>query len=358
MTHRSDDHTIEDAIDSAIQDMHQQMPRGNRPGARAWNQVAEAAGIPQGDADVVSTSATHHDFTQAEERMRGSYGAMSESSGHLGWTTWVAAALIVAMIGASFWYLQPESGDDPYDSIALAPGTPDSSTLEPLALASPSASPRADEYIPVYGPEFACNVEPLTEEEVYQIVLNPRNAWVAKGAESYAWDSGMSEGTDRWYSTVLARDASYSYVASNEVLVTGPITEAANTFWNCLMTGSAFQVWSLMEPSAVQHEILKLYPVMRDEATLRMHIMEWGPRRYSAALYVTFQDFGNTPPFDASMHVGEEYGSVRIGYNQGEPWRAVVTMVNHPESEWARQYDLFLEIAPDGTWWVSMIFYE
>lgn len=357
MTHRNDDQSFEDSLDNAVREMHQQMPRGNRPSSRAWKLLAEQASIEEsvrdGSRPVLSTVRKRTSSGDHEPQVSGGLNR------HLGWSTWLAAALMVILIGASVNFLMPvrnDGGNIAEHSIALAPGTPDLSALQPGEVASPSASP--DMYIPVHGPEFACGVEPLTEEEVYQIVLNPGNRWTALAPEVSHNSGGLYENSDHWMQVDWERDASKSFAASDESAVTDPIIETANTFWKCLMTGSALQVWALMNPYAVQFEILKQYPVFRDEATIRKHIEKWGPMRYSASIFHVFPDLGNVPPYQASMHVSEEYGSVRIGYSQGDPWKSVVIMESHPDYDGYNQRHLLLTRAPDGTWWVYMIFWE
>lgn len=356
MTRRSENQSYEDTLYDAVQDMHQQMPRGNQPSSRAWSQFAQEAGIPTQTLEagqVSADSGTNATPRSHKQRIRSSTSARSNS--YLGWSTWLAVAIVVAIIGASANFLLPgiDGGDNTTEnSIALAPGTPDLFT----ALASPSASP--DLYSPVHGPEFACNAEPLTEEQVYQIVLNPSNGWSAKAEKRESGDAGLFESSNHWMNVRFEREMSESYVAVDDPDLVDPITETANAFWNCLMNGSAYQVWSMMEPSAVQSEILTQHPVFRDEEMIRRHIQEWGPRRYSASIYHVFPDLGDVPSNNASMRVVDTYGGVRLGYSGEDPWKALVLMQSQPhESEYHEKY-LLLQIAPDGTWWVSMIFHE
>lgn len=361
MTHRRDNHSADDAFDAAVHEMHAEMARGSRPSCQVWNTITRQAGIDTQVADR-NQSGSAPSFTNTARRQSNEIpGAMpTQSPSYLNWSTWLAVALVVLLIAASinFLMMPDDQNDPPEKSIALAPGTPDMSSQVTAEIASPVASPGYEEYIPVYGPEFACTADSLTKEEVYQIVLNPHSGWSAKNPERYSRPDYLFESNDYLWIKQFERENSESYIATNDVAVVEPITETANMFWNCLMTGTAFQVWSMMEPDAVQREILRQYPVLRDEATLRKHIEKWGPRKYSASIYHEFPDLGNVEPYRASMHVEGSYGSVRIGYSQGAPWKALVLMASHPQSDGYGEQYLLLTIAPDGNWWVSMIFYE
>lgn len=361
MTHRRDNHSADDAFDAAVHEMHAEMARGSRPSCQVWNTITRQAGIDTQVADR-NQSGSAPSFTNTARRQSNEIpGAMpTPSSSYLNWSTWLAVALVVLLIAASinFLMMPDDQNDPPEKSIALAPRTPDMPSQVTAEIASPVASPGWDLYIPVHGPEFACTADPLTEEEVYQIVLNPSNGWNQKDSDSTLANSGLYESRDPWWFRQYMREESENFIAADDAALRDPITETANMFWNCLMTGSAFQVWAMMEPDLVQHEILMQYPVLRDEVTLRKHIEKWGPRKYSASIYHAFPDLGNVEPYRASMHVEGSYGSVRIGYSQGDPWKALVLMASHPQSDGYLEQYLLLTVAPDGTWWVSAIFYE
>lgn len=362
MTYRRDNQSADDAIDEAVHDMHAGMARGSRPSSHVWDTIALHAGI-----DALAAERDHpggsHTGTESEHGQPSgtSTRTLQRPSSHVGWSTWLVAAMVVVLAGASMNSVvrdRQKTDHLPTISIALAPGTPAASSIVPAAAASPVGSPGWDPYIPVHGPEFACTVEPLTADEVFQIVLNPGNGWSQKEPGSTLTDTGLYEERDYLMFSEYQRKASESYVASVDAAIVDPITETANMFWNCLMTGSALQVWGMMEPRVVQQEILMQHPVLRDEASLRTHIEEWGPRKYSASIYHAFPDLGNIEPYRASMHVKESVGAVRIGYSENDPWKAIVLMASHPQSDGYVELHLLLTIAPDGTWWVSGAFYD
>lgn len=369
MTHRRDDHTFEDAIDSAIQDMHQRTPRGNGPSARAWKQVKEAAGVESTETTEAQASGRPRRATrESRQRARlagsgnGTSGRYARSRSYLNWATWLAAALIVALIATNFYFLMPEDGDQGTGQhIALAPGTPDLSVFPQLQVATPMASPGA--YIPTYGPEHACHAEPLTEDQVFDIVMNPMREHVRRGANDKGPHLAKPYESDMYILNQVAHYPSNStYEVTEDPELHQSLKGVANQFWNCLMTGTAFQVWALMDPTNVQREILQLYPVLRDEATLRQHIKEWGPRQYTDAIVQTFPDLGNIDPFEAAMYADNSWGSVLFKgdpYSEGQyAWARVRMAPNEGSTRWGGTIQLDMVRAPDGTLWVARILYN
>lgn len=363
MTHRRDDHTFEDAIDSAIHDMHHCTPRGNGPSARAWKQVQEAAGIESTESAAAQTSGHRQRASRESGSANRIPGRHARSRSYLNWATWLAAALIVGLIATNFYFLMPEDGDQGTGQhIALAPGTPDFSIFPQLQVATPIASPGA--YIPTYGPEHACHAEPLTEDQVFDIVMNPMREHVRRGANDKGPHLAKPYESDMYILNQVAHYPSNStYEVTEDPELQQPLKGAANQFWNCLMTGTAFQVWALIDPTNVQREILQLYPVLRDEATLRQHIKEWGPRQYTDAIVQTFPDLGNIDPFEAAMFADQSWGSVLFQgdlYPEGQyAWARVRMAPNEESTRWGRTHiQLDMVRAPDGTWWVGRILYN
>lgn len=368
MTHHSDDQSFEDTLDNAVRDMHRQMPLGNQPSSRAWHLIAEKASI-QDQAGSVGTNAARSEPEGAQKQPLSFRSAQPQAraTGHLGWSTWLAAALVVALLAGTVTYLMPdnqrgENGND--DSIALAPGMQDAASITPSSDATPASTPY--EYIPTYGPEHTCHAEPLTSEQVFDMVINPHREYVRLGdSEGIAnLNNPEDAGTDNFYwRPWFLNPVDFSATIVPEE--TQPIIETVNDFWDCLMTGTAFQVWTFMHPYTVQHEILTHYPVIRDEETLRRHIEEWGPRKYSASIYHAFPDLGNVDPLRASRIVDETPGSIIVRYNSavgmpigvGEPFSAIVRVIPADPASSGGYYELLLQRAPDSRWWVTAIYY-
>lgn len=270
---------------------------------------------------------------------------------------WVAFALVGILVASSLlWYGQTPPDND-RNELAWAPGmgTPESS----IGRESPAASPQAYEY----GPEYACEVEPLTADQVFDIVMNPgrefeRRRGDQRSASTERREEGRIHQFKHYDQGRLNRE---QYITAEGHDTYGEIEDAANTFWNCMMTGTTFQMWALMNPYIVQHEILFQYPVIREEATLRSHIEQWGPRRYSANLYVAFEDFGNIDPIIATRTVSDEWDSIMITTDRqtGEATSAIVVMQPSPDSGLDGLASVEVSLMPtfDGGWWVASINY-
>src|SRR5699024_3123303 len=105
------------------------------------------------------------------------------------------------------------------------------------------------------------------------------------------------------------------------------------------------------------------YPVIRDEATLRQHIVEWGPRPYTASLTPTFPISANMDPIQDAMYADESYESIIVHPSQleGEEYtQARVRMLRHPDSSRPNDIAIQLEFtrAADGTWWARTVLYN
>ncbi|MCO5216710.1 MAG: hypothetical protein M9950_11245, partial [Thermomicrobiales bacterium] len=194
------------------------------------------------------------------------------------------------------------------------------------------------------------------------MVINPNRELQRRGAEYSSAElekpAEVANETNTWNYVFDAKDL---FGSSNDATQLESISNSANQFWNCLMTGTAYQVWALMYPSTVQHEILKYFPVFRDEAGLRRHIEKWGPQAYNARHYLSFPNLGGQDPVRASMHVDESPGSTTVSYTASpyDPESAIVLMIPHPDSNSSplNYRELLLRQASDGTWWVVAINY-
>lgn len=371
MTRPYDHDTFDHEFDAAVHDMHARMPRGQRPSSRVWQQVQQQAGIPDSSANDRgaaghATSRQQSRFAEIAHVSQGSRGTFAPKV-FQNWTALLTAALVVILIGTSVNFLLPESNngsDSSEHSIALAPGTPDMSVFTNPGVATPSASPEA--IAQTFGPEYACHAEPLTADQVFDIVMNPARERARRGSESQGAVTGLRE--DYWWLTnqVHAQYNQEPFEPVDDPEQAQTLIDTSNQFWNCLMTGTAFQVWALTDPAAVQHEILAHYPVVRDEDILRQHIGLWGDLPYRSGLHTTFsvfptyQDQEHLDAVEVSMTADRSYGSVRIlpvPYEGGEHSRARVLMTPHPEAtRWANlRVQVEFTLAADGTWWARNI---
>ncbi|MCA9833892.1 MAG: hypothetical protein KC435_08110 [Thermomicrobiales bacterium] len=350
---------FEQQLDDAVTQLHRRMPRGEMPSARVWSQVnarlqesrvetnADVNPLADQPTPVVAESTPHPPHRRTAPIAK-------SHTDYLRWSSWFAVAILIGALGIG-WYSLMTPANDSQNSIALAPTTPDVSAVASNQIATPAASPQ------VYDAEFACTVAPLTEEQVYQMVLNPHQF-----TETYSLSTPPppkygfeADGDYQRYRDNLLQSRGQS-VTVEDTALRQQLVDTANVFWNCLMTGSALQVWSLMNPVAVQYEVLRYLPILRDEAMVRKFIREWGPRRYSAGITMTFPDLGGIEQYDASKHADESWDTIRAYYMyDGNPWWAEVRMIPHPEStrRWWSLH-LVLTLAPDGTWWVATFYGE
>lgn len=351
---------FENAFDHAAHRIHRNMPRGDQPSARVWQAVlgesaiisektVEAAAVPESRPAPSLPRSTPRRSRFGSNVIPVRRGAHPD---YLQWTSWVAVIAIVAAIGFGFYSMTQDEPGNRQQSVALAPSTPEiNSSIE---IASPTVLPTGYGY----DPEFACSIEPISEEVVFQMVVNPFQFDTRYGytpgstpiPAKYGWET---DGRYYDYSDSLRRQQD-QMVAVEDPALRQQLVETADIFWNCLMTGSALQVWSLMDPIAVQKEVLAYLPTLRDEEMVRQFIREWGPRRYSAGLTMAFPDLGDVEQYDASKRADQSWEAVRMLYVNGDvPWVADVLMVPHPLSAVDRSIHLILTPAPDGRWWVS-----
>ena len=366
MTSHYDDDAFELTFENAVSEAHTRAERGNEPSGKTWGTIRRELSANQMRAETADPRAlgpdlaVEHSTTERTHSMDAAYAPQflpgsSANRQRFGWMALMAAGLVGLMIITNLWINGGSPGDDRND-LAWAPGmgTPESSD---------STTPIASPPVYIYGPEFACNVEPLTEQQVFDIVMNPEREYLRRSGDQRTKSSDrLDEGQTLWFKSYeqgpMNRD---QYVYPDDDKKYAEIENAANTFWNCMMTGSALQMWSLMDPYVVQREILIQYPVLRDEATIRKHIQEWGPRRYSAQLFVSFEDLGNQDPLTAQRFVTDSADAIMITSDREskEVTSAIVVMQPHPDSRLDRRFDveMYMRPTPDGGWWVVSLNY-
>lgn len=350
------DADFETLFNSAAENAHRKAPRGEMPSSSVWCKiVSEQTGYVTADIrtnTVANRSTPINEAIHLRPTRFVSKGQTHTNYLHL--ASWFAVVVLIAAIAYGSYAISDNTTEPERHSIALAPSTPGANHKVEDQVTTPTASPGWNQFIPTYGPEFACNVEPLTADEVYQRVLNPYDIWFPEDSH----EPQLLESTDYYLMQSIDVDAVDGFVENEDPAVTQPIIKAANTFWNCIMTGTAYQVWSLMDPFTVQFEVLRAFPVLRDETSLRNHIEEWGSRRYSAGLWMTFPDLGNVEQYQASMLADDSYGSIRLGYDsEGNLWKGAVRMVSHPNATYYQQLDLLISIDPDGVWRITGFHY-
>src|SRR5699024_10166049 len=105
------------------------------------------------------------------------------------------------------------------------------------------------------------------EDQVFEIVMNPTRERIRRGSDVNDPRIDKYHEDSSWlFNQFLDRQSNTTYVPVEDQGMRQSLIEASNQFWNCMMTGTSFQMWALMDPANVQREILMLYPVIRDEA--------------------------------------------------------------------------------------------
>lgn len=353
-------------FDDAVDAMHHHTQRGSRPSAGLWGDIrsqmhtntSEPIIAPNARDEWRSSHRTHAQAINPQPRRGPAWPRSTSLAQRRRVTTWITIGLVVGLIVSGLYlnlYLPTENNNQ---QLAWAPGTVTTNPADEIAIASPFASPSAIEY----GPEYACNVEPLTADIVLDMVINPDRELVRRGLTTT--DSYLSKPHESvreaggWNYVFTARDL---FGTPQDAELTKIINNAANQFWNCLMTGTSYQVWATMDPSTVQYEILGYFPVFRDEAGLRAYIEKWGPEPYNARGPLAFPDLGNVDPIGASMYADESFGATTVSHVVGSSpdntMSAIVIMMPHPDSGRSplNYRELLLSRAPDGTWWVVAI---
>lgn len=361
MNSNHDQDAFEFRFEGAVNEIHARTDRANNPSSRAWATIR--AGLPKNvqraeTADPRAMAADPAPVSCKTQRMRkesdmdtalnpGMAAPPLRANRRL--FAWVAIALVGVMIASTFFLngQTPPGGDG--NDLAWAPGlgTPEG----PVDLASPAASPQAYEY----GSEYACEVEPLSADQVMEIVLNPLHAYEERGHE-YNFDPPLPEHreeqpADRNTWTTVPMSAVVGTDLSDE------LEEFGNTFWSCLLTGTTYQVWGMMDPTHLQWSILRNFPVLRTEDDLRQFVEEWGPQKYGSSGLETLPILTGLPPEQAERVASAEHGSIRVSKPRGQEGQetriGVITMVPATGDNDMNYLELYVSEHPDGTWSVN-----
>lgn len=254
-----------------------------------------------------------------------------------GMFTMVAIALVgVLMASSVYWFGQTPPGNDE-GQLAWAPG-----------MASPESSPVAG---------YACDVEPLTTDEVMEIVRNPQNTYQERGFELDQADEipTYQEARIDW----SQRAVSPSMLATGDPALVGPLTELGNTFWSCLVTGTSAQVWAMMDPSLLQWTILQNFDVVRTEDDISQFVDEWSSQPHTILPGGIYPQFRNVDVRDIGYIVDPELGGIKISTARGpleeEVRVGVMLMIPAPESQGSGFYEIYITENPDGSWFVTWV---
>lgn len=354
--HADDVFTIR--FDDAVESMHQHTYRGSKPTAGLWNDIRSQMHPENATMAAPNPTPEHVAPRRRSAMINTQASVVRPGSGsrtpRRNASAWIALALVMMLVASGLYLNQALQRDTSDQQIAWAPGTTTSNPNDEIMVASPPASPSAIEY----GPEFACNVEPLTADEVFLTVLNPENGYERLGANTDT-SRKYEESRGAWPQP-LDQTRMMMATRAEEMTVQGAV-ETAEVFWNCLLTGTAYQVWALTSPNYVQAEVLLNLPVVRSEQDIRAFIEKWGPNRYSVGPSPVWPRLSNQHPevvglkFEGSIVPIDGYSGVLVGLSNSENREvqtALVILSNRDISD-ARYVEISLRIWPTGEWTVE-----
>lgn len=340
MTSNHENDAFELRFEDAVRNMHKHSVPGEEPDPVLWKIIrsqmgttsrAETADLRAIGPDLV----VGHSTTERKQRMDAtlvpiSGGYTRQHPRRIGWMAMLAAGLVGIMIITSVWLNGDNVPRDNGNNLAWAP-----------VLGTPASTPAS---------ENSCAVEPLTEEEAVQIILNPMNETVRlQEDEAPSAPNYMEWGVpDLW---VWQSD---SLPLAEEEIRVEAIT-VANTFWECLATGTTLQVWALMAPETVQYEVILKFPVIRSEQDIRDYVAEFGHTQYR----YTEGQFGFGPsawnnPQDGMRAASELETDILVSApdQYGEYRLATVPMYPVEDSMLAPEVsiNLYLKKYPEGEW--------
>lgn len=286
-------------------------------------------------------------------------GKNGTSQRRRGLSTWLSGALVFMLVVGGLAAINSYRFRDetPLDiAWAPAPSSPDLSTPATSTPYPPLAG------ISTPGPEYACHAEPLTTDQVMDIVMNPQREYERRsggGASQFA-----AELDEREYMGHLTftYNGALNLQTTDDPAIVDPVIQTSNMFWNCLLSGTALQVWALMDPYTVQQDILVNFPVLRDEESLREFVTEAGPRPYGYNRATSFPAPIGIDPVTVSYVADTGYGSIKAEYLPGDlgGMHATVLMIPNPDSGRSplEFITLYMRQAPDGSWWVVSVDFD
>lgn len=294
MTNNHNQDAFEHRFESVVNDAHERSDRGANPSSNVWKSIR--AGLTDMQADTADSRATDVDSAPVSRRTQqmrkeagmdialqpGMMEAPTRANRRL--LAWAATILVGVLVASGlFWYGQTPVGDDG-NELAWAPGM---GTAESTPTAMISS---------------VCQVEPLTADQVLEMVLNPKEGYARLGnpqpiLTGELWEPGQLLTPSFWTDLDLKPIEDPERAEKLETM--------GNEFIRCLQHGSSYQVWSFLDPILVQQMIISEFPVIRTESQLREFIETVGPQ--------PFVDSGSTDlaslmrfTRNSSLHVMDE----------------------------------------------------
>lgn len=191
------------------------------------------------------------------------------------WWSLLVAGIAVVLVAATLRMTLPPTAPGSDNGNLAMVASPQATSMAPSRIYR-EATPTAD----------ACTAEPLTADQVLNIVRNP-----VTGADWLHRDSDSEEiqSEDLRYAELERAVYPHELIDQMMDIPTNiddfPVEEAkaaTQQFWDCMLYGTSYQVWGLMDPSFVQMEILAFHPVFRTEEDVMATITKIGPNPYFA----------------------------------------------------------------------------
>lgn len=343
MTSNYEHDAFEIQFEDAVRKAHKRKERGDEPSARVWSSIRSQLGNPsQAEAADPRAIGRDHGVVRATNVRNTSmdatlmprrFGEMEKPTRRFGWMTLLAAGLVGLMIVTSFWMNGSTPPPDDRDDIAWAPG-----------IGTPQSSPVASN---------ACTVEPLTTDEVMDMVLNPNRGYTRLGMARIPQSDSLWEPEEGYLLDQMPSEPQSREEAENPLFqpATGEtaseLETIGNQYWTCLQEGTALQAWAILDPVLVQQTILLNFPVIRTESNLRAYIQNEGTRpfvdveagRFSSL--TTFASGDNAEAVESFVFETENVGDQTISF-------ASVHLASADDPSFI--YKLFIrEVAP-GVW--------
>jgi|GEM_PF-6032216 len=261
---RFDVHDL-DSLSVSASEFHRRMEaaqdrnlQASQPAPNLWERILDKREIDERETEMSSPHLALDNRPIDTFPVPGSQARLNRSRGDISrWTNMVIAVVLIVAIGVGYWF----SGFGP------GGGRGDDSQQYAVLGLTPGVSPDMS--------ATGCNIDPLTTDQVMEIVRNPLIPLNEMGAVIAASPAPLLEADDPGLGGLPESELETSTPTEEEF---AGINAAASAYYNCLSFGTNFQLWAIVAPNVVQTWILGNFPVFRDEATIRAWVEEVGPQ--------------------------------------------------------------------------------
>lgn len=248
----NEDQTWPNELKGQVDDAHLTTDRANTPPPGLWNQI-RAQIQPQPIADTKERQPMMNATTLPHSITTPSRSVSEKAPGGLRHYTSLAAtiALVLAVAVGGWLAMSQMPGGGSDGRFAAIQGTPEVAQSQ------------------------TCDVEPMTVDEVMEIVKNP---YSVMGIEPWEIVVGIPGGASSELAEPMDNKIDLRMLGEEAPAPDQSSFSAASTVMNeflaCTQQGTISQIFRLMVPAEVQRIILSNYPVFRDESTVRAGVEE------------------------------------------------------------------------------------